>query len=709
MSSRQKLCINPKVARLGSVQAINDRCAELQKPKASDRCPFMLNAENLAETHQFRDRALATVPDIEDLYVLGKSLQVCPYYASRTAVANAEIVTLPYQLLLQKTARDALGIKLEGNVVIIDEAHNIMDAIAGAYAAEIKLSELRRAREMMAVYAKRFGKKLKGENRVMVGQLGRVVQGLSDWMEGALGLKEGEGIVDSNELLKHRGIDQINLFKLIEYIQESKLAFKIESYAAHAEAQQQDEQAGPASSASKSQGQRRHASQPQSPVLHSLTSFLVSLTNLSTEGRIFYHRMPSTSGTPDIRLSYLLLSPTHAFSPIVEAARAVILAGGTMAPMSDFVTHLFPQVDPTRITTLSCGHVIPKDNLCVWTLASSSPIPAGVAADDKDAFDFSFARRSDRAMIRRLGTALLNVCNVVPDGIVVFFPSYGYLDEVVTSWQSMATDGSTVSASSSASQQQSIYARLNIRKSIFRDARDADGEAVLRDYSAAVLGTVSEGGDALDSGGGAASSSKKNPAPTRGKGALLLSVVGGRMSEGINFSDALGRCVVVVGLPYPNAHSPEWKARAEYVEQSTFERLTNPAKNSNKDASRLDTDPGAPPSSASSETQPHTTAGIAPAQAREASKQAAREFYENACMRAVNQSVGRAVRHKDDYAAIVLVDRRFATPRIRGKLPGWIREGMVAGSETKGVPGLMGSLGAFFRGKRDVAVKLPTR
>lgn len=149
----------------------------------------MPNTDNLINTHRFRDATLATVPDIEDMFQLGKTLQICPYYASRTAIPGAEVVTLPYPLLLQKSARDALGIKLEGNVVIIDEAHNIMDAVSNVYAAEIRLSELRKGRQLLGIYVKRFGKKLKGENRVMVAQVGRVVDSLSEWLDCALRAK----------------------------------------------------------------------------------------------------------------------------------------------------------------------------------------------------------------------------------------------------------------------------------------------------------------------------------------------------------------------------------------------------------------------------------------------------------------------------------------------------------------------------------------
>ncbi|KAK0714048.1 DNA repair helicase [Lasiosphaeria miniovina] len=670
LSSRQKLCINPAVSRLGSLSAINDRCTELQQSKSDAKCAFMPNADNLKQTHQFRDTVLAMVPDIEDMYRIGKQIQVCPYYASRTAIPGAEVITLPYPLLLQKSARDALGIKLEGNVVIIDEAHNIMDAVANVYAAEICLSELRRARQMLGAYVKRFGKKLKGENRVMVARVGRVVESLSEWLDGASSSKVDQGIADPNMLLKSRGADQTNLYKLIRYIQESKLAYKIESYMSHAESEQDPSTA--------KKGTR------SSPVLHTLVSFLTALTNLSAEGRIFYEKIAGSP--PDIKLSYLLLSPTHAFSSIASSARAVILAGGTMSPFDDYKAHLFPTFSPEKITTLSCGHVIPSSSLCVWTLASTMPIPAGSSSNAAapDAFEFSFQKRSDRTMIRQLGLALLNMCSVVPDGVVVFFPSYGYLDQVVAVWQ--AADPSQLPSkpenSTPPTKPLTLWDRLTAKKFVFRETKGSSSDEVLQSYTQAILSPPPPNPSS------AAASADPKP---RQAGALLLSVVGGKMSEGINFSDRLGRCVVIVGLPYPNMQSAEWKARIEYIESSTVARLmaTHTDATNGNGGNGAAAPAGAPP-----------TREQAVAQA----KQVARDFYENACMRAVNQSIGRAIRHRGDYAAIVLADRRFATDRIRAKLPGWIRGGMAPGTEAKGLQGLMGAMSGFFRGKRGGAV-----
>ena len=145
------------------------------------------------------------------------------------------------------------------------------------------------------------------------------------------------------------------------------------------------------------------------------------------------------------------------------------------------------------------------------------------------------------------------------------------------------------------------------------------------------------------------------------------------MSEGINFSDRLGRCVVIVGLPFPNIMSAEWKAKIEYIETATLARLR----------------------------APEDKAGLDEIEMTKQAKEQGRQFYENACMRAVNQSVGRAIRHREDYAAIVMIDRRFSNERIKSKLPGWIKEGLVPEAGDKTFGQLMGALAGFFRTKKE--------
>lgn len=617
LGSRKNLCINPDVRKLGGTTAINERCQELQQSKTpkEKRCCFMPNAENKPLVDDFRDRALATVRDIEELGELGKEIGICPYYASRSAIKPAEIVTLPYPLLLQKSAREALGLSLKGHVVIVDEAHNLMDAIAGIYGVSISLAQLRKARGQIGIYLQKFRNRLAGKNRVYVAQVVRLI----DSLIGYLASKEGqpEGIAEASELLAGKGVDQINLYKLLRYLQESKLARKIEGYILFTENEKTENLPAKARPPPKD-------TEAATPTLHHVASLLEALTNPDKEGRLFHTRDPTTSETT---LKYMLLDPTHHFREIVSEARAVILAGGTMSPISDYTSHLFSYLKPESITTLSCGHVIPKENLLAWTLSSG---PTG------SPFEFTFSKRmgsEGERMIDEMGKAVLNICNIVPDGVVIFFPSYAYLDSIIARW-SLPLEGKP-----------SVWERLGKKKALFKESKDpkvAGGEDVLLSYAQAI--------DA-------------------GHGGLLLSVVGGKMSEGINFSDRLGRCVIIVGLPFPNIMSGEWRAKMEYIQSSTIERLEAAGEGT-------------------------------PASRKEAGKSEAREFYENACMRAVNQSVGRAIRHREDYAAIVMVDVRFGRQHIRAKLPGWIQSGLVEGCEKKVFGELMGGLGKFFRSKK---------
>lgn len=48
-------------------------------------------------------------------------------------------------------------------------------------------------------------------------------------------------------------------------------------------------------------------------------------------------------------------------------------------------------------------------------------------------------------------------------------------------------------------------------------------------------------------------------------------------------------------------------------------------------------------------------------------------WYSLEASRAVNQAVGRVIRHKDDYGAVILCDSRFAASNFKTQLSAWIR------------------------------------
>lgn len=54
-------------------------------------------------------------------------------------------------------------------------------------------------------------------------------------------------------------------------------------------------------------------------------------------------------------------------------------------------------------------------------------------------------------------------------------------------------------------------------------------------------------------------------------------------------------------------------------------------------------------------------------------KLSGREWYSQQAFRAINQAVGRVIRHKDDYGAILLCDERFSYDSSVKQMPTWLR------------------------------------
>ena len=88
------------------------------------RCEYLPPIDEPERLETFRDHALSEPKNIEDLEELGRELHTCPYYGSRRAIKEAQLVTLPYNLLLLKQARDSLGINLEEFVGIVSTTNS---------------------------------------------------------------------------------------------------------------------------------------------------------------------------------------------------------------------------------------------------------------------------------------------------------------------------------------------------------------------------------------------------------------------------------------------------------------------------------------------------------------------------------------------------------------------------------------------------------
>ncbi|XP_074489242.1 ATP-dependent DNA helicase DDX11 [Sebastes fasciatus] len=626
LGSRQNLCVNEEVRRLGSIQRINDRCLEMQKNKhekphheegvkrkrdpAKSVCPYY----KASAMQQMRDDILGTVHDIEQMLKLGRETHSCPYYATRLAVPAAQLVVLPYQMLLHEATRKAAGVQLKGQVVIIDEAHNLSDTLSCIHSAELTGGQLCRVHSQLTQYGERYKKRLKAKNLMYIKQILFVIEGLVRVLGGKVGqnpqsqtTQTGTEMLTINNFLFKAQIDNINLFKLQRYFEKSMISRKlggfVEKYAGsgvslhtqsssnkenrrteglnrYLQTLQSSQSTAPVSSVDQ-QGSEAEKVLSASPMMQ-VEGFFMALTNSNTDGRVVVHRQGTLS---ESSVKFLMLNPAVHFAQVLKQCRAVIVTGGTMQPVSDFKQELLfsAGVGEERITEFSCGHVIPPENILPLVLCSG---PSG------QELDFTFQNRDSPRMMDETGRILSNICNVVPGGVVCFFPSYEYSRRIVSHWEASGA-----------------LTRLANKKKIFQEPKKANQvEQVLSEFTRCIQRCAADAGGLT--------------------GALLFSVVGGKMSEGINFSDDLGRCVVMVGMPYPNIKSPELQEKMSYLDKHL----------------------------------PHS-GGRSPGQA----------LIENLCMKAVNQSIGRAIRHRGDYSSIVLCDRRYSRPATLSKLPTWIK------------------------------------
>lgn len=222
---------------------INDRCLELQKqPNAKPtqlvdgqavkkkkteavKCCYYSKAtiENL------REESLVDILDIEELVKVSKSENACPYYSSRLAAKDAHVIMIPYQMLLHKRTRVQSGLDLSNSIVIIDEAHNLVDSLTSVYSAEITLTQLQTARDQLDAYKTKYSLRFSSKNLLKINQLIFVTKQLMKLLSGDTN-KSTTRMVSGYDLMVDGDFFNIKINEILDFCDRTRLPQKVQGF-----------------------------------------------------------------------------------------------------------------------------------------------------------------------------------------------------------------------------------------------------------------------------------------------------------------------------------------------------------------------------------------------------------------------------------------------------------------------------------------------
>ncbi|XP_059479743.1 Fanconi anemia group J protein homolog isoform X2 [Neocloeon triangulifer] len=538
--------------------------------------------------------------DIEELVTGGRKFGICPYFAARDLMMSADIIFCPYNYIVDPLIRKSMNINLSDNIILFDEAHNIEDAFRESNSFTFTTKELEEAVKNCDLGT------IISSRKTACAKLKESLCIFGNWMNGTsskLRLEDSgsrertftfSGSQFANEI-EVAGFDekQFDLF-----MSSAEAVFSDEggnSSAGRAQAEDDDDE-------NKESHELKIGEDPKavgkkeiedmfkaSPQLKTMVDGLklvmtrVFSENLSNRNDYnvvlfetaskFYKEGPSEGGWQgksalDVQvylgLHIWCMNPAVGFSDF-DQSRSVIVTSGTLSPMSSFQSELgakFPH-------SLSTDHVISPSQVWVGSVACG---PRGRAINGvyRNAVTIDYQDE--------VGLSILQICSVVPFGVLCFFPSYASLENVLKRWQMTGT-----------------WHKLTAMKDVIVEPRQ------VKDFADA-MANFDDSIRRAESG--------RHQTQT---GALLLAVCRGKVSEGIDFRDNHARAVITVSIPFPNVKDMNVKLKKQYNDKNQHRQLL----------------PG-------------------------------NQWYEIQAFRAINQALGRCIRHKNDWGAIILLDDRFS-------------------------------------------------
>ncbi|GJM94023.1 hypothetical protein PR202_ga10634 [Eleusine coracana subsp. coracana] len=187
--------------------------------------------------------------------------------------------------------------------------------------------------------------------------------------------------------------------------------------------------------------------------------------------------------------------------------RSIILTSGTLSPLESLAMELNLEF-PVRLEN---PHVISPDQIWVGV------VPVGPSGH---ALNSSYRTRETIQYKQELGSAIVNFARIVPDGLLVFFPSYSMMDKCVEFWKNRNHANSL--------DEDTIWQRICKHKKPVIEPRQSSN------FPSAI-----------------------------------------QVSEGLDFADRAGRAVIVTGMPFATPTDPKVRLKREYLDKQNTPSTQN--------------------------------------------------------------------------------------------------------------------------------------
>ncbi|KPI87719.1 putative helicase [Leptomonas seymouri] len=587
LGSREHMCVNSEVIRLPSAQAQQAMCTAL---RADRSCRFFRGLQSAAAGESLLP-VTCTVHDMEDLVREGRKSGFCPYFHERDASKDADIVLMPYNYVLDPSLKKQLPFDLAQCILIVDEAHNLPSVLSTAGCLSLSpldvsaaIHDSSRAMAMQRVVAKREGmeeERVVAEEqeiaalKILLSRLETCLYEQPTTPENTSGAAAATSPTGQCDVVR----DGAYMFEFLEKALITRDVFG-------GEAEGTDGYAGLSGAMSKCVTLLTDSERPATSIVR-VQEFLTSVfacdpqrldsTRFVLQQHLVANKVARTLGFWELDNTYLMRQ-------VAAPLHSILLTSGTLSPLDQFAAELGIEFQ----VQLKGSHVIQPEQVLGGVLCRG---PSG------EKLNGGFAFRSSVDYRVALGMSLVNITRNTPGGTLVFFPSYAAMNSAVDLWRA---------GSGRAGDTKTVWGLLSELKPVFVEPTNSS------DLSAIVQGFQKE----------------VDASPRRG--AILLAVCRGKISEGIDFADQHGRCVLVTGIPYANHTDLFVRLKRDYI---TAVAPTRPLVHG----------------------KPFT----------------GDDWYRNEAMRAVNQCVGRVIRHKDDYGAVIFGDERFE--HLLGGISDWVR------------------------------------